>query len=753
MASPAPFLDPVVAEPSRSTPRHEVAHVLRDHASGLRLIKEQARAVRDIVACRTETLGGHIEECPGCDFSRGSYNSCRNRHCPKCQILKQVLWAEAQEALLPPTMYFQVVFTIPHQLHPFFRRVPKVCLTLLFEAVSETLTAVAQTKLKATIGFTAVLHTWNQQLGFHPHLHCVVPAGHSPGDTKSARSAFYELTRINEQARGWLPNNAWLATSLRAETNATIGTCGASWSGTTVRFLRSGTICRNPGEIAGVFDHEWGHGLDDNGVNPTISNPAEGIADVHAILRLNASCVGRGFLRTLTCGGYGDPCTVCTGVRDADWARRASGLPHGLPWIDANCGSGFAPCGGGVHCEGAVVSESAWDLAQRDFRGFAGSVFDYDLNTALELTTRLFYIGAGPVASWYQCTNPHGGCQATGGYLNLLAADDDNGNLADGTPHMTAIFAAFNRHDIACATPAPANSGCAAGPAAAPALTAVPLDQGASLSWTAAPNAARYYVFRTEGVHGADFGKAKIAEVTGTVSFGRETKGKRRLVITGESSERYEELIPKWRQLNVFEGEHVERGEVIAEGEPNPHDILRLQGVAALANYLTREIQDVYRLQGVKINDKHIEVIVRQMLRKVEVKDAGDSTLLRGEQLERARILELNDRLEGAKKKPAEYEPMLLGITKASLQTDSFISAASFQETTRVLTEAAIMGKKDDLRGLKENVIVGRLIPAGTGLAYHKTRQNRGQKEEIAIEELLGEPVVPEVVAGDQQVA
>jgi DNA-directed RNA polymerase subunit beta' len=218
---------------------------------------------------------------------------------------------------------------------------------------------------------------------------------------------------------------------------------------------------------------------------------------------------------------------------------------------------------------------------------------------------------------------------------------------------------------------------------------------------------------------------AILAEVTGTVSFGRETKGKRRLVITGESSERYEELIPKWRQLNVFEGEHVERGEVIAEGEPNPHDILRLQGVAALANYLTREIQDVYRLQGVKINDKHIEVIVRQMLRKVEIRDTGGTALLRGEQLERARLLELNDRMGAEGKEPAGYEPMLLGITKASLQTDSFISAASFQETTRVLTDAAVRGIKDDLRGLKENVIVGRLIPAGTGFSFHAQRRKK----------------------------
>jgi hypothetical protein len=169
VASPA-----VVPEESH---RYEIADVLRDHAHGLRLSGPQERAVRDIVACRTERLGGHLEECSTCGFSRGSYNSCRNRHCPKCQILKQALWAEAQEALLLPTAYFQIVFTLPAQLHAFFRRAPAVCLTLLFEAVAETLADVARTKLKATIGFTAVLHTWNQQLGFHPHIHCVVPAG------------------------------------------------------------------------------------------------------------------------------------------------------------------------------------------------------------------------------------------------------------------------------------------------------------------------------------------------------------------------------------------------------------------------------------------------------------------------------------------------------------------------------------------------------------------------------------------------
>ncbi|MDH3439378.1 MAG: DNA-directed RNA polymerase subunit beta' [Gammaproteobacteria bacterium] len=222
---------------------------------------------------------------------------------------------------------------------------------------------------------------------------------------------------------------------------------------------------------------------------------------------------------------------------------------------------------------------------------------------------------------------------------------------------------------------------------------------------------------------------AIMAEHTGTVSFGKETKGKVRLVITDESGDSKEELIPKWRHLNVFEGEQVVRGETIADGEPNPHDILRLQGVANLADYLVREIQDVYRLQGVKINDKHIEVIIRQMLRKVTVSVAGESAYLRGEQIDRARAFETIETLEAQGKELLEYEPMLLGITKASLATESFISAASFQETTRVLTEAAVRGLKDSLRGLKENVIVGRLIPAGTGFAHHAERRRTREQD------------------------
>ncbi len=226
---------------------------------------------------------------------------------------------------------------------------------------------------------------------------------------------------------------------------------------------------------------------------------------------------------------------------------------------------------------------------------------------------------------------------------------------------------------------------------------------------------------------------AILAEYSGTVSFGKETKGKRRLVITDEEGEEHEELIPKWRHLNVFEGEKVQRGEIIADGEPNPHDILRLQGVEKLADYLVREIQDVYRLQGVKINDKHIEVIIRQMLRKVEITSSGDTRLLRGEQVDRHRVLEANKEAEMKGGKPATFEPVLLGITKASLATESFISAASFQETTRVLTEAAVRGLRDDLRGLKENVIVGRLIPAGTGYAHHQDRR-RTQEDILAAE-------------------
>jgi len=224
--------------------------------------------------------------------------------------------------------------------------------------------------------------------------------------------------------------------------------------------------------------------------------------------------------------------------------------------------------------------------------------------------------------------------------------------------------------------------------------------------------------------------KGMLAETTGTISFGKETKGKVRLQITDPDGKVWEELVPKEKNIVVHEGQVVNKGESVVDGPADPQDILRLLGMEELARYIVDEVQGVYRLQGVKINDKHIEVIVRQMLRRVVVEDAGDSTYIPGEQVERSEILDTNDALRAADKIPATFSNVLLGITKASLSTDSFISAASFQETTRVLTEAAIMGKRDELRGLKENVIVGRLIPAGTGLAYHQARKAKEAMDE-----------------------
>jgi DNA-directed RNA polymerase subunit beta' len=250
---------------------------------------------------------------------------------------------------------------------------------------------------------------------------------------------------------------------------------------------------------------------------------------------------------------------------------------------------------------------------------------------------------------------------------------------------------------------------------------------------------------------------AILAEVSGVVSFGKDTKGKRRLVITDKEAVEHEYLIPKGRHITVFEGETVEQGDIVVEGAPVSTDILRLLGVEALTNYIVDEVQDVYRLQGVKINDKHIDVIVRQMLRKVQVIDPGDTRFLPGEQVERARLLEENEQIEARGEKPATYERMLLGITKASLSTESFISAASFQETTRVLTEAAINGKRDMLRGLKENVIVGRLIPAGTGLAYHEERRRKrtqAKQDALELEQSLStsEPQASALQSGEEAV-
>ncbi len=345
---------------------------------------------------------------------------------------------------------------------------------------------------------------------------CDTPGVGGPGNTHAARTGFYELNRIQEQARGHLPDNEWLQQQLTANVN--IGfSCGATWDGVAVNFYSSGMGCPNTGEIAGVLDHEWAHGMDANDALPSISSPSEGIADVYASLRLDSSCIGRGFLPAGTCGGYGDPCTECTGVRELDWAKRASGQPHGLSGangIDALCSfGGGGPCGGSDHCEGTVYAETVWDLWHRDL---TAPPFSWSVDAARELATQLTYLGGGAVGGWFQCAPPFGGCNADGGYLNFLAADDDDGDLAGGTPHMSAIFAAFDRHEIACDTPAVADSGCGDAVTTAPAVTAAALDRGASLSWAAVPNAVAYNVYRGEGVDACDWGKELVATTPDT---------------------------------------------------------------------------------------------------------------------------------------------------------------------------------------------------------------------------------------------
>ena len=232
---------------------------------------------------------------------------------------------------------------------------------------------------------------------------------------------------------------------------------------------------------------------------------------------------------------------------------------------------------------------------------------------------------------------------------------------------------------------------------------------------------------------------AILAEISGTFSWGKETKGKKRLVITPDKGDHYELLIPKWRNLDVFEGEKVAKGEMIADGEASSHDILRLLGPVALAEHLVKEVQEVYRLQGVKINDKHVEIIAHQMMRKAIITESGDTRMLKGEQLDYWAVDKENEKFVAEGKLPAKYHRVLLGITKASLVTDSFISAASFQETTRVLTEASVKGARDDLRGLKENVIVGRLIPAGTGLTHHAARRKKQEALQQQLSSLMAE--------------
>jgi hypothetical protein len=362
--------------------------------------------------------------------------------------------------------------------------------------------------------------------------HDCTSAGASAGDTASARSAFYEVNKLFEQARGWLPSNPWLQSRLTAGVNLN-NTCNAFWDGSRINFYRSGGGCRNTGELAGVFDHEWGHGLDANDAGGALSNSSEAYADITAIYRLQTSCVGYGFFETADqgCGQTADGtgfnaneaqvgpshCEVsCSGVRGADWDQHADHVPDtALGFVCGSCSPGTGPCGREVHCAAAPVNQAAWDLAARDLQS---APYNYDSQTAFIVANKIFYQGSGNVGSWHACAcgSSSSGCGATNGYMQWLAADDDNGNLNDGTPHMTALFNAFNRHGIACSSPTPQDGGCSGGPAAAPTLAAIPDDYAVALSWTSVAGATRYWVFRTEGEAGCDFGKALIAETTDT---------------------------------------------------------------------------------------------------------------------------------------------------------------------------------------------------------------------------------------------
>mmetsp|Transcript_22742 Transcript_22742/g.46468 ORF Transcript_22742/g.46468 Transcript_22742/m.46468 type:complete len:839 (+) Transcript_22742:1758-4274(+) len=310
---------------------------------------------------------------------------------------------------------------------------------------------------------------------------------------------------IKAMARSHLPNNEWLKQTLVANMNLH-SSCNAFWDGESVNFYRGSAQCRNTGEISAVFDHEWGHGLDDNDVTPGISEPSgEGIADIYAAIRLNDSCVGRGFWKGRKCDAAGDACLECTGVRDIDYRKMQSKSPHTLSWAIANCNNS-------VHCLGLVYSEAIWSLYTQKLP----ELYGYDANTSLEIVTRLTYIAAGHVSTWYSYDPPFGGCNGGSGYMKYLIADDDDGNLSNGTPHMKAIYEAFNDFEIACASPSVMDSGCVTTPSIAPVVIAYPGFGSVRLTWNGINGASSYAIFRTEGPKGCHAGKIKLTETTAT---------------------------------------------------------------------------------------------------------------------------------------------------------------------------------------------------------------------------------------------
>ncbi len=376
--------------------------------------------------------------------------------------------------------------------------------------------------------------------------HNCTTGGGSSGNTPASRTAFYELNKLVEQAIGWLPNNNWLNNqTLTANLNIN-NSCNAFWNGSTINFYRSGGGCRNTGELAAVFDHEWGHGLDDNDSIGSLSNTSEAYADIAAIYRLQASCVGHGFFETINdgCGQTADGtgfnvneaqtgpavcATDCSGVRDADFALHSPATPAtALGFVCPSCLTSSGPCGRQVHCSAAPPRQAAWDLVARDLPA-AG----FDNNSSFIIGNRLFYQGSGNIGLWYSCTcgSSSSGCGSASGYLQWLAADDNDGNINNGTPHMEQIFDAYDRHGIACSSPSPVNSGCSS-PSTPPTLAVNGGENSASLSWNGVAGASEYWVFRTEGHAGCDFGKALIAEVSGTSFTDTEVAGGREYYYT-----------------------------------------------------------------------------------------------------------------------------------------------------------------------------------------------------------------------------
>ena len=373
--------------------------------------------------------------------------------------------------------------------------------------------------------------------GTNADHNCTIPAGHSAGDTMASRSCGIEVTQMNRQVRSWITTMAWLDSFINCNVNQN-NTCNANFSGNQINFFRSGGGCRNTGEIAAVFDHEWGHAVDTHDAQPTISQPGEAIADIAAAVRLHNSCIGRGFWWTndrgcgqwtscptnpgpsygYRCSGYAaasECCNACTGIREIDYAQHAD--PDADTIANYTCtlctAGGGTPCGKETHCEGIPPAEVGWDLAARDLQA---APFSLDKQTAFTIADRIIWRGQNNVVQWYTCTCPStaSGCAATNAYPGWTLQDDNDGNTSNGTPHMTAIYAAFNRHGIACATPTPTNSGCTP-VLTAPTLIGTPGNNSAVLSWTAVTGAATYNVWRTEGM-GCDFGKAIIANVATT---------------------------------------------------------------------------------------------------------------------------------------------------------------------------------------------------------------------------------------------